>query len=198
MALIQSRPLGQYRHVLFLAAQIDVMAPGFDLLVAGMPENDAAEQTGGGANQIDLALHGTLAALRERRIFGGTLGEMLTLSTPPPPVHAGSLMLVGMGTARSCTPASLGWLTGRAMRAALMTGMRSVGCLLAWSGLAIPDEQAEVTATAMMRGALGAIDTQEGGGRLEPMVWAFDIRNGAAERCATALKDALLGWSQFR
>lgn len=198
MALIPSRSLGQYRHVLFLAAQIDVMAPGFDLLIAGMPENDATEQARGGANQIDLALHGTLAALRERGIFGGTLGEMLTLSTPPPPVHAGALMLVGMGTAPSCTPATVGWLTGRAMHAALCTGMRSVGCLLAWSELVMPDEHVEATAMAMMRGALAAIDRQQGSREIEPMVWAFDIRNGAAERSATALKDALLGWPQFR
>lgn len=203
MALIQSRPLGQHRHVRFIAAQIDVVAPGFDLLIAGMPAGGAQAQPGGGASQIDLALHGTLAALREREIFSGSLGDMLTLSTPPPPVHAAALMLVGMGAARSCPPATFGCLTARAMRAALRTGVHSVGCLLAWSGQTIPDAQAEATAMAMMRGALGEIDAQAAiparePVRRPPMVWTFDIRNGAAEQSAAALRDALLGWPQFR
>ena len=195
MVLNAPRMVGQHRHVHFWAGPIDVTTSGYDLLVAGLPENPALPSRQGATNPLDTALHGMLARLQERGIFSGALGEMLTLSTPPPPIQAAALMLMGMGTAPARTPAAMGQLTQQAMRAALCNGATSVGCLLACGDLSMADDQAEAMATAMMRGALAAVDAQNAA---SPMAWVFDIGHAAAHRTTAALITALRGWGQFR
>nr|WP_232318638.1 M17 family peptidase N-terminal domain-containing protein [Sphingomonas sp. TDK1] len=157
-----------------------------------MPEKITGGDHRGGAEAVDQALHGTLSRLREGGIFGGGFGETLMLTRPPEPVRAATLMLVGMGASLAAYPEAVGNLTALAMRAALRIGAASVGCLLGWSELDLPDDLVVPTATAMMRGALAAIDSQ---GDHAAMAWTFDIRNGAAADTTAALRAALAEWS---
>jgi len=187
-----SLPIGAWRGVSFAVAQIDVLRAADDLLVVGMLEKDVAGAHRGGADAIDHALHGTLSRLREGGIFTGGFGETLMLTRPPAPIRAATLMLIGMGASLTGDPEAAGALTGLAMQAALRIGAASVGCLLGWSECDLPPPLVAPSATAMMRGALAAIDAQEQ--QAAAMAWTFDIRNGAAARTTAALRDALAVW----
>lgn len=186
-----SLPIGAWRGVSFAVAQIDVVEAADDLLVVGMLERVVAGEHRGGADAVDHALHGTLSRLREGGIFTGSFGETLMLTRPPEPIRAATLMLVGMGRSFADYPEGVGNLTALAMRAALRIGASSVGCLLGWSELDLPDGLVVPTATAMMRGALAAIDGQD---LHATMHWTFDIRNGAANDATAALRNALAAW----
>lgn len=188
MPPIPPRPLGQYRHVRFVAAQIAIESP-VDLLIVGMQEKDGGRS---GAEQVDRALHGTLGRLRAGGIFTGMAGEELTLWAPPAPIGARSLMLIGLGAGLAGDPLRIGRLTRQAMRSTLCTHARKVACLLGWNGLDIAEEGIEEIAAAMMRGALLALDGLETPPR--PIEWIFDIRNGQAQRTAAALENALATW----
>ncbi|WP_010545753.1 M17 family peptidase N-terminal domain-containing protein [Sphingomonas elodea] len=179
----------------FLVAEIDVVRTADDLLIVGMLEKDVAAGHRGGADALDHVLHGTLSRLREGGIFTGGFGETLMLTRPPEPIRAGTLMLIGMGTSLAAQPAAFGTLTGLAMQAALRIGAAAAGCLLGWSELDLPAALVEPSATAMMRGALAAIDAQLGLESVAPMTWTFDIRNGDGARTATALAAVLAGWT---
>lgn len=188
----QSLPIGAWRGVSFAVAQIDVVAAEDDLLVVGMREKDVVGAHRGGADAVDHALHGTLSRLREGGIFTGGFGETLMLTRPSAPIRAATLMLIGMGASLNGNPEAVGNLTGLAMRAALRIGAASVGCLLGWSELDLPEALVGPSAAAMMRGALAAIDAHDADGF--PMQWTFDIRNGAAAQTTAALCDALAAW----
>ncbi|WP_342249111.1 M17 family peptidase N-terminal domain-containing protein [Sphingomonas sp. OTU376] len=192
MGDIAGRTLGQRHGIRFKVAQVDVVAADVDLLVVGMFEDAAVNRPKGGANQLDKVLHGTLRRLREGGIFKGVMGETLMLSTPPAPIRARSLMLIGMGGSDSALHLSIGRLTELAMRTALRMDAHSAGCLLAWSERDIPPDRVEETAAGMMLGALRAIEENAEGKRQLDMDWTFDIRNGDAERTAAALGRALL------
>ncbi|WP_313537439.1 M17 family peptidase N-terminal domain-containing protein [Sphingomonas sp.] len=188
----QSLAIGAWRGVSFAVAQIDVVAAKDDLLVVGMLEKDVVCANRGGADAVDDVLHGTLSKLREGGIFTGGFGETLMLTGPQAPIHAATLMLIGMGASLGPDPDAVGSLTGLAMRAALRMGAASVGCLLGWSELSLPDALVPPSAAAMMRGALAAIDAYDGDA--VAMQWTFDIRNGAAAQTTAALQDALAAW----
>ena len=188
----QSLAIGAWRGVSFAVAQIDVLAAEDDLLVVGMLEKDLAGAHRGGAEAVDHALHGTLSRLREGGIFTGGFGETLMLTRPAAPIHAATLMLIGMGTSLRAKPEAVGNLTGVAMRSALRIGAASVGCLLGWSELDLPEALIAPSAAAMMRGALAAIDAHDA--EAFPMRWTFDIRNGAAAHTTAALRETLMAW----
>jgi hypothetical protein len=191
MSMIAPQTLGQCRGVRFKAAQIDVVAADVELLVVGMFKHDRVNRPIGGANQLDTVLHGTLRRLREGGIFKGEIGETLVLATPAEPIKARSLMLIGMGSSMPSLRFSIGTLTELAMRTALRMEARSTACLLAWSEREIPSEAVELTATAMMEGALRAVGEAADAERRSEMEWIFDIRNGDAIRTAAALGRAL-------
>ncbi|WP_241213477.1 M17 family peptidase N-terminal domain-containing protein [Sphingomonas sp. ABOLE] len=188
----QSLAIGAWRGVSFAVAQIDALAAEDDLLVVGMLEKDLAGAHRGGAEAVDHALHGTLSRLREGGIFTGGFGETLMLTRPAAPIHAATLMLIGMGTSLRAKPEAVGNLTGLAMRSALRIGAASVGCLLGWSELDLPEALVAPSAAAMMRGALAAIDAHDA--EAFPMRWTFDIRNGAAAQTTAALRETLMVW----
>lgn len=185
------QPIGTWQGVCFSTAEIDIRTTGYDLLVVGMLERAVRGRGGGGAAAVDDALHGTLSRLRDGGIFHGDFGETLMLAQPPAPIAAGSLLLIGMGASLAADAGTVGQLTEQAMRVALRIGAASVGCLLGWSELDIPPDQVEASATAMMHGALRAVQVHGAGA---PMRWTFDIRNGEAARTAAALARALADW----
>lgn len=193
--------LGRYRHVTFHAAPIDAVAAPVDLLVVGMLEKQGSGHSGDGVNRIDDVLHGTLWRLRAGGIFRGAPGEALTLSTPPPPLRAQALLLIGIGEAPLSRPTltapfQIEQAIGQAMRAALCTHARTVACVMEWSGLDLPAPMIAPTARAMMRGALGAIDAMADQPAL-PLDWTFDIRHGEAEPAARAMAETLRNWGKF-
>lgn len=187
-----SRALGERRGVHFSAARVDVVSADVDLLVVGMFRPGCAAHGDDGAARLDAALHGVLGKLREGGIFGGGLDEVLILSALPLPLRARALMVVGMGACGEADPAMIGRQTGLALSAALRMGVGSAACLLATSEWQIPHERTGEAGSAMMAGALAAIERHvwPPGRRIQ---WIFDIGAPApaGERLAEAFRRTL-------
>ena len=71
---------------------------------------------GGGLGHLDAALGGAITRLRADGIFRAGPGEVLTLSAPAPPIHAATILAIGLGDPTAWTPA--------AMRPAVATAVR--------------------------------------------------------------------------
>lgn len=191
MQQVAPRTIGRRGSVSFKVAQIDVATIDVDLLVVGMFEQDVVDGAKGGADQVDRILHGTLGRLQKGGIFKGSVGETLMLTTPPSPIMARSLMLVGMGRHLTSRYFATGQPAELAMQAALRMNARSAACLLTWLEPDLPSETVEATAATMMKGALKAIDERAATELLPELEWVFDIRNGDGARTAAALGRAL-------
>ncbi|WP_176593773.1 M17 family peptidase N-terminal domain-containing protein [Sphingobium sp. EM0848] len=191
MEQIAARTIGYRRTVCFKAGQIDAVTAKVDLLVVGMFERHADNQPTGGADRIDRLLHGTLGRLREGEIFKGIAGETLTIATPPAPLCARSLMLVGLGDGLSADCGAIAHPTELAMRTALRMRARSVGCLLASLERDIPSAMIEACAATMMQGAMKAIDEHRDTGETPALDWVFDIRANDMARVEATLGRAL-------
>lgn len=71
---------------------------------------------GGGLGHLDAALGGAITRLRADGIFRAGPGEVLTLSAPAPPIHAATILAIGLGDPTAWTSA--------AMRPAVATAVR--------------------------------------------------------------------------
>ncbi|CCA90767.1 M17 family peptidase N-terminal domain-containing protein [Novosphingobium sp. PP1Y] len=183
--------IGRRGPISFKVAQIDVVCADVDLLVVGMFEQDVANRPKGGADQLDRVLDGTLSRLRKGGIFNGTAGETLVLATPPAPIRARSLMLIGMGDGIAPISTAARHPAELAMCTALRMNARSAGCLLMWLERDIPAEMVEAMAATMMEGVLKAVAERARREPLPELEWTFDIRNGDAARTAQALSHSL-------
>jgi hypothetical protein len=106
----------------------DAVAVDTALAIAGMFEQEiGAERPVGGLGNLDRALGGALTRLRSDGIFTGRLGAMLTLSTAEHPVHAGSVLVVGLGDPHSWRPALMRSAVAAAAREAIRLGVISAG-----------------------------------------------------------------------
>lgn len=197
---METRDVGAYRMVRFRAGPVDPVSTDVDLLIVGMPQISSVTQAGSGASSgassgggagacaLDAALAGTLSQLRAGGLFEGRIGEIMVLSSPPPPVRCRSLLIVGMGDIDLVDPDRLGMLTMVAMRAALQLDSCSIACLLN------PLAPAAEAARAMMTGALTAVDAHANGDRFAGMNWTFDLRADHPDRMAEHLKGVIDQW----
>lgn len=188
---VAARTIGHRRDVTFKVAQVDAVTAKVDLLVVGMFERNAGNQSIGGASRLDHALHGMLGRLREGGIFKGISGETMMLTTPPAPIQARSLMLVGMGASLSPTYPVVGHPTELAMRTALRMRVQSTGCLLAWLESDMPVDVAEASAAIMIQGAVRAIDEAAGTGESDILEWTFFVQQDGDRRTEAAFRQAL-------
>lgn len=189
MAGCITQSIGRWRTMRFLVADIDAVDQDLDLIVTGLFEAASAERPIGGAYRLDAWLGSTLTGLRAGGIFTGKLGEMLTLTTPPAPVRARGILLMGLGAG----PAALcdhGVALGElAVRGAMRIRARSVGCLLGWPERDMPQRLAAAVASSMMHGALVAADKpEEGAAALD---WIFHAPGREVPRLADALRRVL-------
>lgn len=194
MVGIATQNLGNYRSVHFQTGAVDPVGDRFDLLIVGMPEISRAAQFGGIACELDAALSGTLSHLRAGSVFDGHSGETLILSSPPSPVRSGALLIVGMGDADHVDAPKLGRLVAIAMRAALQLDTRSAACLLSLLRVDATLEDVRNAASAMMTGALEAIDEYGHQTKPEHMNLVFDLRTPHIDVVADALRTVLGQW----
>ncbi len=188
---VTARTIGHRRNVTFKVAHVDAVTANVDLLVVGMFERNAASQPIGGASRFDHVLHGTLGRLREGGIFKGMSGETMMLTTPPAPIQARSLMLVGMGANLSPTYAVVGRPAELAMRTALRMRIRSAGCLLAWLEEEMPTDIVEASAVIMIEGAVRAIDEAASVTDGHGLEWTFFVQQDGDRRAEAAFRRAL-------
>lgn len=174
----------------FRAAEIDVLRADVDLLIVGMSARPVQHHDNAGVDRLDHALHGTLSRLRQGGIFAGAMGETLMLSTPPLPVTARSLMLIGLGDAPIDALDAIVTLTVSAMDAALRSDAQSAACLVPWAEVGLTPDRARKVAAAMMAGAIGALAAAPPPAR--PLDWTFDSNSIHADVIVRAFTDALL------
>ncbi|SEJ90192.1 Cytosol aminopeptidase family, N-terminal domain [Sphingobium sp. AP50] len=194
MAGIAAQNLGNYRSVHFQTGAVDPVGDRFDLLIVGMPEISRAAQIGGIACELDAALSGTLSHLRAGSVFDGRFGETLILSSPPSPVRSSALLIVGMGDADHVDAPKLGRLVAIAMRAAIQLDTRSAACLLNLLTADTTPDDVGNAASAMMAGALEAIDEYGNQTKPEHMDLVFDLRTPHIDVVADELKMVLGQW----
>lgn len=186
-------PIGQHRNIRFYAEEIDPTGAGLDVIVVGMFETVHANRSTGGAYHLDERLGGTLARLRAGGIFSGKIGETLTLATPPSPVRARAILLIGLGEAPAALREQGETVAELAVRSAMRIRARSAGCLLDWPRHDLPPRLARAVIFSMMRGALHAADRPEQNAR--PLDWIFDARARDAPHLSSLLHRLLDAWS---
>ena len=74
------------------------------------------DKPGGGLGNLDAALGGAITRLRADGIFGAEAGEVLTLSAPAPPIHANTVLAIGLGDPDDWTPAAMSQAVATAVR----------------------------------------------------------------------------------
>ena len=62
---------------------------------------------GGGLGNLDAALGGAITRLRADGIFPAETGDVLTLSAPARPIHATTVLAIGLGDPAAWTPATM-------------------------------------------------------------------------------------------
>lgn len=132
--------------------------------IAGMFEREVGqERPVGGLGHLDRALGGAITRLRADGIFSGSLCAMLTLSTPGPPVRAGSILLIGLGDPDLWRPDTMRGVVASAVREARRLDRVSAAFApgLLDSGLQ-PDRLSDVS-DAMLAGALDGLADADGG-----------------------------------
>jgi hypothetical protein len=195
LADIAAQYVGDYRSVHFRAGKVNPVAARLDLLIVGMPEishNSCVEDI---ICPLDAALSGTLSHLRTGSVFNGRFGETLILSSPPPPVRSGSLMIIGMGDADLIDPQKLGSLATIAMRAAAHLDGRHIACLLSLPTTDVPSHDVASAARAVMAGTLKAIDEHHDTHGFAAMDWIFDLHTVELDLVAGQLKSVLDRWT---
>lgn len=146
-----------------VAAQ-DAVTVECTLAIAGMFEREVEqERPGGGLDHLDRALGSAITRLRADGIFNGSLGAMLTLSTPGAPVRADSILITGLGDPDLWRPDIMRGVVASAVREARRIDSVSAAFApgLLDSGLH-PDRLSGVS-DAMLAGVLDALATGGGG-----------------------------------
>ncbi|MBD8618459.1 peptidase M17 [Sphingomonas sp. CFBP 13728] len=101
-----------------VSAEVSVASVGVFTHEIGQdrPGGGPGGRPGGGLGHLDAALGGAITRLRADGIFRAGPGEVLTLSAPAPPIHAATILAIGLGDPTAWTPA--------AMRPAVATAVR--------------------------------------------------------------------------
>ncbi len=156
--------IGTYAGVRIDVAAHDAVTVDCTLAIAGMFEREVEqERPAGGLDHLDRALGSALTRLRAEGIFSASLGAMLTLSAPAPPVRADSILIMGLGDPDLWRPDTMrgvvAWAVREARRLDSVSAAFAPGLLD--SGLH-PDHLSGVS-DAMLAGALDALATIGGG-----------------------------------
>ncbi|MBO9723336.1 MAG: hypothetical protein J7530_03055 [Novosphingobium sp.] len=194
-----AHPVGAASGVSIEVAAWDAVGAEVDLSCAGMFAREAGSQLSGGLAHLNAALEGRLLDLRRSGSFTGRLGECLLLDSPPAPVRAPALLLVGLGEPDGWSTAHLREALRAAGTFALALGVRSAAFApgMLDSGL-LPDQT--LGAPAHMTGGLAQALKARGtlvemglarAPRLER--WIFDVGEARLTSAIENFRDALTG-----
>lgn len=167
---------------------------GADIAIVGMCSRrpigaDLADAVEG----LNRAMHGAIARLRADGIFSGKWGETLYLSSPPSPILAKGVLLLGLGP----TGRSVASHTRRAIRSAANQAARLSISHAAFAPARLETGSARFDAAAstraILRGVIDVLASQPG--NLER--WSFVASPGEAEDLAHQFRLAFASvWEQ--
>ncbi|MEG3175379.1 M17 family peptidase N-terminal domain-containing protein [Sphingomonas sp. RB3P16] len=150
--------IGVWRGVRIDVAPRDAVSVDVAIASAGVFMREIGRtRPDGGLGNLDTALGGAITRLRADGIFRGDLGEVLTLSAPAHPIHATTVLAIGLGDPALWMPATMRHAVATAVREAIRLEAASAAFApsLLDSGLA-PDGLAG-TPDAMLAGLLDAL-----------------------------------------
>jgi len=193
------RKIGEWRGVCFEVAEWDGAGADVDMSFACMFTHEAADGgPAGGLLHLDEAVGGALTALRSSGNFRADQMETLLFRTPPAPISAKTVVVIGLGDPSAWNAAVTARAVAAGMRMAVQHGVTSAAFApsLKDAGLASgPDGEFEVI---MLKAAIEAIDSEARIAELglAPAVsirrWAFDAGaahfEGTADRFEAAFK----------
>lgn len=172
--------IGTWARVRIDVAPRDAVSAEVSVAIAGVFSCEIGRNTpGGGLGNLDAALGGAITRLRADGIFRAEPGDVLTLSAPARPIHAATVLAIGLGNPAAWTPA--------VMRQAVATVAREVIRLDASSAAFAPSlldsglapDRLDGTPEAMLEGLFDALP---GGRRDDLRGEQGDDRSGALSR----------------
>jgi len=100
--------IGTWRGVRIDVAPRDAVSVEVMVASAGVFAHEIGRtRPGGGLGNLDTALGGAITRLRADGIFRAETGDVLTLSAPARPIHATTVLAIGLGDPAAWTPATM-------------------------------------------------------------------------------------------
>jgi hypothetical protein len=166
-----NRPVGSCRGTRIEVVGDHVANIPAMLSVAGMFVREADGMTiAGGLSHLDDALGGAVRRMRSDGIFGGRLGETMVLSTPPLPVRADAILMIGLGEPAEWSPEVMRSAVALAARRAMQLAASSVAFAPSLHDSGLRGRTVLGAETAMLAGLCGEL---ERAGATPPERWAF-------------------------
>jgi hypothetical protein len=121
-----AEPVGVFHDVRFEIQTGSFVTIVAELCIIGLFSRQAAMMYSGGAlSDLETALKGALTALRRDSLYRGELGDKMLLSSPPAPISARAILLVGLGEPEAWNPEVAEKAAAIAMLEALRLGVKS-------------------------------------------------------------------------
>jgi hypothetical protein len=112
--------IGVWRGVRIDVAPRDAVSVEVMVASAGVFTHEIGRSSpGGGLSNLDAALGGAITRLRADGIFRADLGDVLTLSAPARPIHARTVLAIGLGDPAAWTRATMRRAVATAAREAI-------------------------------------------------------------------------------
>lgn len=109
--------IGVWHGVRIDIAPRDAVSAEVAVAIAGIFTREIGRgKPGGGLANLDAALGGAITRLRSDGIFAAEPGEVLTLSAPARPIHADTVLAIGLGDPEAWTPATMRHAVATAVR----------------------------------------------------------------------------------
>ena len=150
--------IGVWGGVSIELAPRDAVSADVAVAIAGVFAREIGrDKPGGGLGNLDAALGGAITRLRADGIFRAGVGDVLTLSAPARPIHARTVLAIGLGDPAVWTPAVMRQAVATAVRETIRRDAVSAAFApsLLDSGLA-PDS-VKGTPDAMLAGLIDAL-----------------------------------------
>lgn len=109
--------IGTWRNVRVDVAPRDAVSAEVAVAIAGVFSHERGlSKPGGGLGNLDAALGGAIMRLRTDGIFRAAPGDVLTLSAPSRPIHAHTVLAIGLGDPAAWTPDTMHRAVATAVR----------------------------------------------------------------------------------
>ena len=152
--------VGVFRDVRFEVQTGSFVTIVAELCIVGLFAQQAAMMYSGGAlSDLERVLNGAIAALRKDSLYRGELGDKLLLSSPPPPIRARAILLIGLGARDAWSPEVAEEVAAIAMREALRLGVKSAVFAPCLKECGLDAAASAGTAAGMLNGARKALNS---------------------------------------
>lgn len=150
--------IGTWRRVRIDVAPRDAVSAEVAVAIAGVFSYEIGRnKPGGGLGNLDVALGGAITRLRADGIFRAEPGEVLTLSAPARPIHAATVLAIGLGNPAAWTPAVMRQAVATAARETIRLDAESAAFAPSLIDSGLNPDGLSGTPQAMLEGLFDAL-----------------------------------------